>query len=563
MLKDRFYEEIGLFLQLRDELKEIHDLELINDNPITFKFTLEIKNNKYNFELVICNCFPYQPIIIRSLDSTWRSKHQYRDNTMCLKWGIDNWHENLTVKDLILNLIELLEVENPLGDEHGVADDGDSFSTFQQVGRNKGTSVFYSKSSFDKIENEGEGFLQLREIDDKSIAFVESVDKQIIYNKLINEYFKKVSFIYKRFDEDYNINTLFNSDIFKQNFGTVIVGVFNDKIEGILRTKPFKTKDELLKFIKENGITGITDEKLNNYENTFFYQIYSFIEIEKELFKRVPLTEEIKNKKISIIGMGSIGSRIFIDLCRAGFEQFCIVDDDVFMPYNIVRHELTFKYVGYPKVFALKEYVEKEINSEANIIPYTFAINGQESAKRVEELLYILKQSDIIIDCTADSNLIFSINEIVKKYDINYISGAVISGGIGNIMTKRCKGSKLSIVDLLESQKKFFELNGLDKLLQPDYSVSYGDNQYVASMSDCSILAGLIGKNVINILQNNNEFAESDIYVMSTSNSFIGEAYTTYPIIGNKRKYRKRRLNKNLVERGRNYYIDYSKKNKQ
>jgi hypothetical protein len=129
-------------------------------------------------------------------------------------------------------------------------------------------------------------------------------------------------------------------------------------------------------------------------------------------------------------------------------------------------------------------------------------------------------------------------------------------------MTKRCKGSKLSIVDLLESQKKFFELNGLDELLQPDYTVSYGDNQYVASMSDCSILAGLIGKNVINILQNNNEFAESDIYVMSTSNSFIGEAYTTYPIIGNKRKYKKRRLNKTLVERGRNYYIDYSKKNK-
>ena len=91
------------------------------------------------------------------------------------------------------------------------------------------------------------------------------------------------------------------------------------------------------------------------------------------------------------------------------------------------------------KINALAEHIEKEINPNAKISGHAFAINGQQSSRHVNDLLEELSISDIIIDCTADSNLIFGINEVVVEHDINYISGSVISGGIGNVLTKGVK----------------------------------------------------------------------------------------------------------------------------
>ena len=63
----------------------------------------------------------------------------------------------------------------------------------------------------------------------------------------------------------------------------------------------------------------------------------------------------LKEKKIGIVGLGSVGSKITISLGRTGCNKFLLIDDDVFMPENICRNELTWENVGQHKVDAAKE----------------------------------------------------------------------------------------------------------------------------------------------------------------------------------------------------------------
>ncbi|HHX70091.1 MAG TPA: hypothetical protein GX708_18835 [Gallicola sp.] len=569
MLKDRFLQEIGIFLKLKDEREEITELEMINDDPVTFKFTLCIKNNNYHFELLLCSYFPFQPIIIKSLDTNWRSKHQYKDGSMCLKWGVDNWNEELSIKDLVMNLIELIDVENPLGDEHGIAEDGDSFTVGQQLDRSMGTyTLFYEDCEIENLPLKGNGVLQILGANKKAICFIEKIGENIIRDNLINQKAKRIKFNYRKIKENFS-NEKFNVLRKKSRLNSINIYIFNDKILGLEKVC-LKSEDDLEKYNKKRpfkvSFVDSEGKKIESYPDNFF-PIYwnnpiEALNITSEKEKRIPLSKEVKEKNIAILGLGSIGSRVLIDLSRAGFENFLLVDGDIFMPYNVIRHELFNKFIGFPKVKALSNFIKEEINDKIRIESFYFAVNGQQSSTGVHELLECLSHSDIIVDCTADSNLIFGINEVVMKNDINYISGSVISGGIGNILTKRCKGSNLSVIDLLESQKKFFQMNRIDNFLQNDYSATFGETQYVASMSDCSIIAGLVGKNVINMLQENDECAKSDIYIMSTSNNFIGPAYSVYSALGHKTEYDPPKLDEKLVERGRDYYNNYTERNK-
>ena len=49
---------------------------------------------------------------------------------------------------------------------------------------------------------------------------------------------------------------------------------------------------------------------------------------------------------------------------------------------------------------------------------------------------------------------------------------------------------------------------------------------------------------------------------MSTSNNFIGPAYSVCSALGHKRDYDPPKLDEILVERGRDYYNNYTERNK-
>lgn len=556
MLSDRIFYEFGLLAKHKDKQKEITHLKMVSDDPVTFELNLLIKTHTYHFLIIFPRYFPNQPIIIKSLEQRRISKHQYNDKTMCLKWGIDNWHEDITVVDMVENLIELLTIENPYGDTHGVSVSGDKFTFSQQI--NSKNTLIVDEDDFKYFKDEGKVSLIQKLTNRYGVMFINKIDKYVKGYFLDGEVEEvEIKYIKINFDltDDFDLDE--NIRKYLEEYGNLLLIFRNKKM--LILYRRLSTEKEKEQIIKNESL-----EKQAELKKLSLYIVETvnakYLNDEKE--KRLKIKKTSLKKKIAILGLGSVGSRVLMDLARAGFSNFILVDEDIFMPNNLLRHELDVNSIGEYKINALSKRIIKGINSKVKFSLHHFALNGQESTETTNKLLQVLSNSDLIIDCTADSNLIFSLNEIVDKNNINYISGSVISGGLGNILIIKRGNDDISLIDLVESQKKFFRVNFLETFLTNDYSGRFNNREYVASMSDISIISGLIGKNAINMLDNKNEIFKSNIYISSTSNSFLNGPFDYYSLNANKRNYKPKDLDKMIIQKGKHYYENnYSKKN--
>lgn len=67
-----------------------------------------------------------------------------------------------------------------------------------------------------------------------------------------------------------------------------------------------------------------------------------------------------KEKKVAIVGCGSVGSALAFKLCKSGIKNLILVDPEKLEITNIGRHQLGISYVGYAKAEALKDYLQKQ-----------------------------------------------------------------------------------------------------------------------------------------------------------------------------------------------------------
>ncbi len=125
----------------------------------------------------------------------------------------------------------------------------------------------------------------------------------------------------------------------------------------------------------------------------------------------------IEEAKISVIGLGALGSVVSELLVRAGVKNLILVDRDVIELNNLQRQSLyTEKDVGDLKAVTAERKL-KEINSEVNIKAYAVDLDY--------ENIDLIK-SDLILDCTDNFETRFLINEYSVKKKISWIYASVI-----------------------------------------------------------------------------------------------------------------------------------------
>ena len=90
------------------------------------------------------------------------------------------------------------------------------------------------------------------------------------------------------------------------------------------------------------------------------------------VFSRIPGLEPLATKRVVILGIGALGSRIAVCLAASGVRYFHLVDRDVYEPANSVRHECGFPSFGLPKCNAVANRM-KQANVHS-FLPSTFAL---------------------------------------------------------------------------------------------------------------------------------------------------------------------------------------------
>ncbi|MCM1197028.1 MAG: ThiF family adenylyltransferase [Roseburia sp.] len=534
MLSPRLLCELGLLDEYSQNKEFFSSFSIIKDELLKVNFKIVVHGIEYEFLAIFPKYFPYQPIIIDKI-TDFKTGHSYKNGSMCLKWGVDNWDSGITLTKLIDNLYDLLFDENPLGLEHGKSESGDVFSLGQKllyideeciilpydllkyVKQTRGTMTLFTK----KCKS------------GKKVHYVSKVDEtNLIHSKRKP---KEVTIQYVCLKETIQELSCENANSLKEKYCLTS-----------------QQEEFFLLFTFDNyGIFIKNDDK----------PYYVEVIVEKyEIESRSGLEQECLSKKITILGLGSVGSRVALDLARAGFSNFYFVDNDIMLPYNTLRHELTNINVGEYKVYEIKDKIINEINSNVNIDCSTLNILGQESTRAVDAFLRKCSMSDVIIDCTADDNLLLLVDHVSTDKKIPIISGTVIPGGLGNIILYKNANKNVNMDSILASFYQWKVNNNIFAKQEADYSVSINEQKYVATMSDCSILSGLIGKFVIDMLKGTKvELKSINIFSTSTYGD-LQTYYTTYSIDVHTLVKEEVELNEDLIEKGKIVYENYYSK---
>lgn len=104
---------------------------------------------------------------------------------------------------------------------------------------------------------------------------------------------------------------------------------------------------------------------------------------------------------IFAIGLGALGSQVFMNMSRGGFGKWILLDDDILLPHNLARHALTSYSVGYSKVTSLAF----DANNLLNDNTFAFPIEGNILREKKVEIQALIEQkiaeSNIILDMSA------------------------------------------------------------------------------------------------------------------------------------------------------------------
>ena len=105
------------------------------------------------------------------------------------------------------------------------------------------------------------------------------------------------------------------------------------------------------------------------------------------------------DRKFLQIGVGALGSHLFLNLVRAGVGRWTVVDNDRLLPHNLARHALDGRAVGHFKTECLSMLANDMIDGDPvcrSMVADVLA-PGEKSA----ELAEALAQADIVIDASA------------------------------------------------------------------------------------------------------------------------------------------------------------------
>ena len=159
---------------------------------------------------------------------------------------------------------------------------------------------------------------------------------------------------------------------------------------------------------------------------------------EENLFSRSKGILEVgilKNKRVMIVGLGSFGSQIAIELAKAGVGSFALMDFDRVELHNLSRHTATVHDLGRLKTNVIEEAILGK-NPYAKVDKFPMNINED------LPLLYDeVEKADLVICATDNNTSRFNLSKaLVEKQKIGIFGRAITRAEGGDVFRYRPGG---------------------------------------------------------------------------------------------------------------------------
>lgn len=189
----------------------------------------------------------------------------------------------------------------------------------------------------------------------------------------------------------------------------------------------FDSKPKLLVFFSDEK-NSIGVKAFLKTENGVVECSVKWIPEKSELYSRskgLLETGALAKKTAGIVGLGSGGAPIAVELAKAGVENFVLIDFDRIELSNVARHVCGINDLGRYKTFAVRDAILQK-NPYA-VVKTLEADVTQERETCAEALAGV----DVIIAASDNDRSRFFINEVALRYKIPAIFGRAITRATG------------------------------------------------------------------------------------------------------------------------------------
>ncbi len=173
--------------------------------------------------------------------------------------------------------------------------------------------------------------------------------------------------------------------------------------------------------VPENGFVAIPKEgKLAFYVDGKEIKVESY-GLYQSIFSRnkgILETDKMNKKRAVILGCGSVGSLVAMELARAGVSNFLLSDPDIVEYHNVCRHQCGIEDVGDLKINALEKKL-LNINPNIKISKYEGIVQNLPKTMLDD---FCIKGETVFVGCADNRIADVYANRISIYYGVYFIS---------------------------------------------------------------------------------------------------------------------------------------------
>lgn len=213
---------------------------------------------------------------------------------------------------------------------------------------------------------------------------------------------KNAKALYGKFYEDTNIYNIFPAQLSDQG----------EYLCDVLEQTDTPETAGLCAIFSDEQLTFFYDGKKLKVESYGLYQ--SIFSRNKGILE----TDRMAQKRVVILGCGSVGSLVAMELARAGVSYFLLCDADIVEYHNVCRHQCGITDVGDLKVNALSRKLQN-INPNIKIIRFEGIVQNLPKSTLDE---FCVANQTIFVGCADNRDADIYANRISIYYAAAFLS---------------------------------------------------------------------------------------------------------------------------------------------
>ncbi|MFI7524012.1 HesA/MoeB/ThiF family protein [Nocardia salmonicida] len=134
--------------------------------------------------------------------------------------------------------------------------------------------------------------------------------------------------------------------------------------------------------------------------------------------------DRLRTCSVAIVGVGAVGAFLTDILVRCGVGRVTLIDDDIVMPGNLIRHLVGPSAVGQSKVAAVKQHLVARFDIAGSDV-----VTAQRRLLTRDDMTAVLDSHNLVVNATADFTTTAMLHAVARALHTPIVSAALQNSG--------------------------------------------------------------------------------------------------------------------------------------